>query len=248
MIKKRDELGVMPLNIGSQIIHGWMKRQPSRRMMFLVETILVLLLASQLASLSWLMIDAWLSSDSDQRTVQSVAVKPSSLSQYEPSFEALQSVHLFGKPAPEQGGEAALETVDIQAIPVSRLRVKVTGLVAHPEPAKALVVIDNAGQQNTYRIGDEIDRSSATIENIFPDRVIINNRGKLEAILLYPDEQSKPLRGAVRPDIEAIGQQLVDNPALLSDLVSIVPVRSDGALTGYRITPKQHQALLLRQG
>ena len=226
-----------------------------KRFRLLVEVILVVLVARQLAVMSWLLVDQYQATDIPISSGFSVASTAPRASTSESRYAQLGNFPLFGQPEAAKAAPVQAPELRVQDIPVSRMRAKVTGLVAHPDRHKALVVIDNGGRQKTYRVGDEIYKSSATVESIFADRVIISNRGKQEALLIYPNEKeslrpslSRPTATQTASNIHQIRKQVLANPDSLAELVSISPVRVDGELKGYRINPKQHQQLFAKAG
>lgn len=240
------------------LLSGWnppgrlfSNKNESKWLVTLLEIILVLLLAKQLADISWQLAEnVFMPAPENHRYTPPNTL---SVSETASDYSDLTALHLFGKVVVEQPEVVDIKPENLEQIPVSKLRAKVTGLVAHPNEHRALTVIENSGQQKTYRIGDEIYKSSATIEMIYWDRVIINNRGKQEALLLYPDDKRAARRtssGSAQPagHLKALRQQVLSNPASLMEMVSISPVRADGALKGYRINPKQHHQLFAQAG
>ena len=230
------------------------KSDLNKWLVLFIEIALILLLAQQLAKISWFAIEQY-RVPSTSSSVFSVAALKKNQAVDSNQYIQLQELQLFGKPVITQAALVKSEPVNVEQIPVSQLRAKVTGLVAHADASRALAVIDNGGRQKTYQIGDDIYKSSATIESILWDRVIINNRGKQEALLLYPNDpesrsQSVRKQATTSPvsNLKALRQQVLTNPASLAEMVSISPVRSGGELKGYRINPKQYQQLFTSAG
>ncbi len=233
-----------------------------------VEVLLVICLMSLLAEIFWSIYQV--SQDSSEN--RGVNVRPVQLASAPEvdRLSALDGFELFGK-ASEPVQKKVAQPKKITAIPRSRLPAKVTGLLSHNNPEQALVIIEYKGRQQSYRIGDTIKKSRITIVAIHPDRVIVKDQGKEQALMLYPDQKistvinvrqqpvsnSAPVtvnnRAAVNNRV-AIDRAIIDKAAILADpkklteLVSISPVRLEGKMRGYRINPRKQPQIFLQAG
>ena len=211
-----------------------------RRILIAVEILLVVVLASILADVTWQFFSTEnnLSNSVSRRTA---SVNPSN---DDLLYGKLHGLHLFGEPLSETAKpERAL---DPRSIPRSRLQARITGILAHPDQSRSLAIIENNRQEDSYRIGDRIHRTSADIEMIYHDRVVVSNNGQQEALLLYPNEPDRPAPSkpaAMNQDAKQVREQLLENPQSLMELVSISPVRDGSGLKGYRINPRQNPEL-----
>jgi len=184
---------------------------------------------------------------------------------------AVSSRHLFGdfsKPIVKKA-----EVVDDKPPPTSRLNIKLAGVFAYTpiERAIAILSVDN-GDQTAYRVGSKII-GETTLEEVYPDHIVIKNRGKLEKVDLSTDIKPLPAnqvqqsrvqnsggnRGGAGADPNAPVQLpssnpkelrdfLARNPAMLGRIVAAEPYQENGKLRGYRITPKQNPEILEAQG
>ena len=165
----------------------------------------------------------------------------------DPRFTPLNDLQLFGAPPVATASTQALPTV----APVSRLAAKITGLAASSDPKQSRVIIQLKGEEKVYYIGEKLSGANARIENIFPDRVIIDNNGKFESLLMYANEADQP-RNAISstPPAKAtsLKQRLQQDPASWSDLVSITPVMAEGKLQGYQLSPGKQPGLFSKFG
>ena len=213
---------------------------PQRQLLLLSQIVLVALIGWQLALITWQFLPS-----STSASVQSTRMPPRTQNTGN-TLLALDSLNIFGAP-PTTATAAAVPTV----APVSRLPAQITGLVASSDPAQSRVIIRMSGQDNIYRIGERLKGANARIENIYPDRVIIDHNGKFESLLMYPDEANKPRAMVVSaPPAQAVSlkERLKQNPASWSDLVSISPVFEGGDLQGYRLNPGKQPALFRKYG
>ena len=71
-----------------------------------------------------------------------------------------------------------------QDAPQTRLNLTLVGLVASSNPQTALAVITHRGKQNTYGLNEAIEGTRATLQAVYPDRVIIRNSGRDETLML----------------------------------------------------------------
>ena len=152
----------------------------------LCQIILIVLLARQLAIITWQLLP---DNTLEQSTVQSIRAQipaARNTSDINP-LSSLESLQLFGKPPVAQQVRAPAP----EDVPVSRLAVRITGLVASNNPDESLVIIRSGSSDATYRPGDTLKGTRATVDTIYADRVIIRNGERYESLLMYPDEARK---------------------------------------------------------
>jgi len=153
---------------------------------------------------------------------------------------AVSSRHLFGdfsKPIVKKA-----EVVDDKPPPTSRLNIKLAGVFAYTpiERAIAILSVDN-GDQTAYRVGSKII-GETTLEEVYPDHIVIKNRGKLEKVDLSTDIKPLPAnqvqqsrvqnsggnRGGAGADPNAPVQLPSSNPKELRDFLARNPAGSAG--------------------
>lgn len=175
----------------------------------------------------------------------------------------ISSVHLFGdaskKPVKAEVPKPSEPLKD------TSLNLQLAGVFAF-EPQEQAIAIISAGsaEQNAYGIGDKIS-GETTLEAVYPDHVVINNRGKLEKLTLPENVQPialRPIQSASSGRSQATENQTVElptnprelrdtlarNPSMLGRVVAAEPYQENGKLVGYRITPKQNPEILEAQG
>ncbi|MDX1706528.1 type II secretion system protein GspC [Pseudidiomarina sp.] len=145
-------------------------------------------------------------------------------------------------------GDAAAPTQQrIASAPKTSLNVRLLGVSASNYPQHSAAIIERSGQQEVYAIGDQLSGSQVTVEEIYADRVILNNQGRLETLELEGIGELGPglsltlERGADtgRPVSapSSVVEEVAENPASILEYVSISPARDGAKIVGYRLRP-----------
>ena len=197
----------------------------------------------------------------------SSAPKPLQNAQGGVDVTKIQQLNLFGAPN-------AVEVVEEQPItdaPETKLNLTLTGVVASSTQDEAAAIIENRGTQNVYGLGEKIEGTNATLNQVLGDRVIIKNGIRKETLMLDGidyDEANKrrtqqaeaqrrqPPRKQIVPEQrpkaveldESITTQLRESPASFTDFISISPSISDGRLNGYQLSPGKKPDLFKSAG
>ena len=164
-------------------------------------------------------------------------------------------------------GERPSQVINPDAVPRTRLKLKLTGVLANAEESRSLAIIERRSAQTTYHTGDTIKGTSVEIVSIYADRVIIQTQGRHEALLLYPDQAASAAKvravktGSVRKVTSskaasesvhiidaALVSQLRRHPNNLMEHIAIEPFEQNGKLKGYRINPGSDPALFQSAG
>lgn len=106
---------------------------------------------------------------------QPVAISGDNLSDYD--LTALLSANLFGQAAAVGGGRVSLEN-----IPLSSLNLVLSGVLATPNGAIALISADGA-PESPYGVGQDIV-AGASLYAVYGDRVLIRRNGVTESLML----------------------------------------------------------------
>ncbi|KHT61763.1 general secretion pathway protein GspC [Photobacterium gaetbulicola] len=145
-----------------------------------------------------------------------------------------------------------------QDAPQTRLSLTLVGLVASSNPQTALAVITHRGKQNTYGLNEAIEGTRATLQAVYPDRVIIRNSGRDETLMLDGVDFNKTSQRSVQPsrpapsraepeepssDLSRIKQEILEKPQTLFSYIRLSQVKRDGELVGYRVNPGKDRAL-----
>ena len=198
---------------------------PQRKITQVIIVVLLCYIAYLFAQITWLAL-----SESDQNTSLTLngLSSVSSAPKKEVQVEAIQSLNLFG--VYSQQREERVEEV-VEDAPETRLKLILTGVVASSDKATAAAVIQSAGKQETYSIGENIKGTRASLENVFNDRVILKVSGSFETLMfegLIFDKNVKP----VQPNYnKSVGPQLTKTSDENSSSPDIVDQRNNKALT-----------------
>ncbi len=182
----------------------------------------------------------------------------------------IAKTHLFGDAT--KTPEVKKDTNPIQPQVETRLNLVLAGVFAYLPKEKAIAIISaGSAEQSAYGIGDKVS-GETTLKAVFPEYVVLDNRGR-EEILRLP-ENVQPI--AMRPIQNSAGRSsnsnrsgagvdpgapidlptspgalrdaLARNPSMLGRIVAAEPYQENGKLLGYRITPKQNPEILESQG
>jgi len=211
-----------------------------------VAGLLLVLLCSQLAGITWMLVP----SGEDNASWQPERNTASEQKQAPMGIADLLKLHVFGE-ADKVKTPSRKPTTPTAT--VAKLNVQLSGVVSSSDPSSSLAIIENRGKQETYGIGETIKGTQAKISEVLSDRVIVDNRGKSQFIMLDGTEESFQPQTQARPKKKpkSIGKQglrkrvdeLRKNPGKLTDYLRISPVRKDGEMKGYRINPGKERLL-----
>ncbi len=124
-----------------------------------------------------------------------------------------------------------------QQAPRTRLNLTLTGLLASTTPDRSIAIILNGGDEQGYGEGDIVNGTQAMISSIMADRVILDNQGQSETLML-DGEEFKPVgqvtpqpQEVTTPPLSKLRDNLAKDPGKLLDYINISPVMADGKLT-----------------
>lgn len=199
----------------------------------------LLLIGQQLAKLSWRMI----------LPAYSPAIEMNDAPEISPLIPApkteLPVFTLFGRAEKKPQSSAHDESLD-QA-PLSSLKLRITGLLASSDAARSIVIMAKGNQQVSLMTGDSTPGNEARIIAILRDRIIVNYRGRNEAILLADDGSMK---AAVAPDtaLNSPLSKIRQQPQNILNYLNISPVMVNEQLSGYRLNPGKDPTLFRESG
>ena len=175
--------------------------------------------------------------------------------------EAAAAAAVIAAPAEQATGREGIE----EGAKETRLDLRLRGIVASTVEGLGHAIIEYKSKQQVYAVEDKLPVSGRVIlAKVMSDRVVIDNRGTYELLILFedtalssqlpasavPEAAPKRERGAgatraidKRTDAQATAlaqsyrQQLYQNPQSLAELVRITAVRDDGQLLGYKVAP-----------
>ncbi|MGI9293119.1 MAG: type II secretion system protein GspC, partial [Pseudomonadales bacterium] len=177
-------------------------------------------------------------------------------------MERVRSWQLFGgteaAPAEEEAvvPETQLSTAESNA-EQTRLQIKLQGVIQTNSESEGRAIISYQGKQQQYAVGDELPVSNQVVlRRLLPDRVLIANRGKIEALYLFDKNagsaavaqsaRAAPPKPPARAQRVRAGtdfrQRLLSNPSSLMELVRISEARENGEIVGYKVRPGKDKA------
>lgn len=239
--------------------------KPLSQVTFWFGFIVSLLLAAQI---TWKLVPTRSSSSAWSPTATTVGSGAGQI-----DLTGLQQLGLFGK-ADAQSERPKVEVVEtITDAPKTSLSILLTGVVASTADQKGLAIIESSGIQETYSLGDKIKGTSASLKEVYADRIIITNAGRYETLMLdglvYTSQStvnqqlqqaktSKAEQTVSRVDQRQnaeISQELAESrnelladPSKITDYIAISPVRQGDAVVGYRLNPGKDVNLFRQAG
>ena len=185
----------------------------------------------------------------------------------------LQQLGLFGK-ADAKSEKPKTEVVEtVTDAPKTTLSIQLTGVVASTADQKGLAIIESNGSQETYSLGDKIKGTSASLKEVYADRIIITNAGRYETLMLdglvYTSQSpaNQQLQQAktnktgsavsrvdqrknaeISQELAESRTELLADPSKITDYIAISPVRQGDAVAGYRLNPGKDANLFKQAG
>lgn len=207
-----------------------------------VNIILIIACSYTLSQLTWSLIP-----DEKQLSAPTNLKSNNNAKKATNNYREIANAHLFGNF--QQSTQAAAKT----DAPETRLNLVLKGVLAtNPmEYGNAIIALGKNGKEDTYAPGDKV--SSATVKEIYADRVILQRNGKLETLRMPKDKSaalisSSPVSkqviasgpGAVLSNIR---KQIIKNPTSFGKFAIPVPVKENGVVKGYRLQPQGDRSL-----
>lgn len=224
-----------------------------------VSLIIVVLIGWQLAKIFWLLMP----SDSGDAAV-ALPVPPGQsarASSGNTDVQRIADASLFGKADPDEGPAVVEDTLG-PVDETSLRQLTLLGTHASTDEELAVAFIDGTNEPDPiFHIGDPV-ASGASLHAVYPDRVILNERGALTSLSLPREfaESAPPVRrssatnrASATPGNQGSIQQVVtQNVSKLSEVIRPTPYFVAGQQQGYRVYPgrdrQQFANLGLRPG
>ena len=235
--------------------------QHQNKIILLIVVLLSLYLLAYAAELTWRLIPQAQISQSNQNN--SASVRPNQ-SEARLDITPLTRLNLFGNP--EAKPAVAAVNNEVTDAPETKLNLTLTGVVSSNDPKVGAAIVENNGKQNTYGVGDKIDGTNATLDELYVDRVIIKNRLTRETLMLdgidfdqanqnrerqaRQEEQEYDIpQGPNQVDMSdedledasesarEMREQISQSPTSFTDFIAIRPHAPNGELVGYQVSP-----------
>lgn len=213
---------------------------------------------SSMATVVLLGMSAWISGALIWKPMESQSVTPWQPTSVAGSFSKdsglniaeLQNSNLFGR----YQAQAPVEKKPVVTeAPKSRLNVILVGVVTSTEANKNLAVVASRGQQATYGIGETLEGTRATVVQVLYDRIIVDNSGRNETVMLEglkytKNLQQQPKTKSIKADVSAdkldeIRSVIRKDAKQIFQYVRMSQIKRDGEVIGYRLTPGKEKEL-----
>lgn len=243
---RRINLSSMTSSSSWQI--GLLQKIPQwqKQISFALTLLLLILSAWIMGKMVWLLqqntfdVAPWVPTSSSSTTATQQSLDLSSLQQGD----------LFGRYSEEKA--EVVQTV-VKDAPKTSLNLLLVGVVASNEPSRSLAVIANRGSQATYGVNEVIEGTRAKLKAVLVDRVIIDNSGRDETLMLDGVDYHKPsvqvpekvVASNARGNNPASEEEKLDdiriaisrNPQEIFKYVRLSQVKRDDKVLGYRVSP-----------
>lgn len=240
---------VMPLSFSLRAFETltpqqWLDRA-SRTLPQVLSVLLVVAIAWQLVQLTWMLLDR---SSTAAPIVTAAPPAPASAARKGPDIQAIADAHLFGTAQVEN-------QVDASNAPQTQMNLVLSAVFATDDPEKGLAIIgESAAASNVYAVGDAV-RPGTRLHAVYPDRVILDRGGKLEALALPVQSMAgvqiaraappRPINSQFQQNLERIARE---NPGAFAEIIRPQPVFANGMQRGYRVYPGRNRQQFTRLG
>ena len=266
LVSANDKLG-SSWTVISAHLHSLADPQRARQVKLVVYGLAALWLISALANLVWSLLPAPETPATPATIVNPLQGAVQGGQRPAIKINELVNWNLFGTPdmkipaadsaaAQSSAARPAGELAGIEdGAGETRLSLRLQGVIASGVPQAARAIIEHQKTQQQYALGDKLPVSGQVkLVKIMADRVVLDNGGKYELLLLFDKESlsavpmvsarvERPRRSIDQRSnknltdlAESYRKRLYSNPQSLSDVVKISAVRVEGQLQGYRVS------------
>lgn len=213
----------------------------------LFTIILIIACSYTLSKITWSLIPG------DESSAPSSFQPKTGIKQASKKYNEITDAHLFG--IFQQTASKTKQTV----APETRLNLQLKGVLAtNPmEYGSAIISKGKNGKEDTYALGDKV--SSATVKEIYADRVILERAGKLETLRMPKDDNGSLITSSARAPtsirdsspgavLSDIRSQILKNPTSFGKYAIPIPYNENGRLRGYRLQPQGDRSLFDKVG
>jgi general secretion pathway protein C len=222
----------------------WLDRA-SRTLPQILTVILVVAIAWQLVQLTWLLLDR---KEPVAIPLPAPVVGTARTPQRGTDLQKIAYANLFGQ-------EEAAAPVDPANAAPTQMNLVLSAVFATSDPAKGLAIIgESAAAANVFSVGEAV-RPGTRLHAVYPDRVILDRGGNLEALALPTQSLAgvQMSRTAPPPRPQSQFQENLrriaeSNPGAFAEIVRPQPVFANGVQRGYRVYPGRNRQQFARLG
>jgi len=258
----------MPLSDLLTLFTEVFAKLPQKKIAQAISLLLLGYIAYLCAQITWLLVPQQFSAKSIK--YQSNIKNKTPVSNTQIDLSSLQALNLFGFYKTKADEKST--TVVIKNAPETRLNLTLTGVVASNNINIGAAIIENAGTQTTYGLGENITGTRATLERVMTDRVLIKQAGRLETLMLDGINYQKVSvtaeaagtnslkRSSAKQKIDQrknaflnkkmrqLKKDLSKDPSKITDYLKISPKRNAGKIVGYRLMPGKERKFFQAAG
>lgn len=252
------------LAAGKRFFTGNIRPEALARLTLPINVLLIVLLAQDLARLSWILLPLPSISPVTIGESHHSPTSAANTNTPETDYGVIADWHLFGRIQ-----AAKPEPPPVITAPETKLNLRLVGTFYTQNGGKARALIaEGSGEVRSYPVGAELP-GGARLEQILRDRVVLSRNGQLETLSL-PQETggvettpeiglaTPPVNGAetanpgVTIDASAIAarfrESITTEPEALQDLALVDPYIQNGQFMGFRLRPGRDRRLLQQLG
>jgi general secretion pathway protein C len=211
-----------------------------------VLVLLVTLVAWQAARLTWLLLPK------PAGAVPQVSISaPPPVSAKGVNPQKVADAHLFGVATVGEDPNA------IANAPPTPMTLVLTGTIASTDPAKGYAFIgENVQSTKFLKVGDNVAGGSAKLHSVYPEKVMLDRGGRLEALLL-PRQGSGLLAARAPPPpmnaqparfAESVKRIAETNPAAFNEIVRPQARMVQGVMQGFMVYPGRNRQQFAKLG
>ncbi len=163
-------------------------------------------------------------------------------------INALKSIALFGKESADDVIPVVEESVEVkEQVEQTSLNLKLVGSFASDNKDLGYAIIAKGKDQEVYRVGDElVGLSNVKLIGVYSERVILNNKGRQEALSMFPDGESiTTVASSPKPrsarKVDTAGSATEVRLQKISDAIRFSRKTKDGQMLGFRVLPGRNR-------
>ncbi len=152
--------------------------------------------------------------------------------------------HLFGSYAKKE--DIKPRQPNLNNLPLSKMNLKLVGVVASTIEERSTAIISHKNAQGVYGINDNIKGTRVNLRYILSDRVILDNNGRDETLMLdgvdfvqlsnntvSNQQPNKTVSVEHDSDLSQIRQEIIKSPQSLLKYITLVQEKNDDEILGY---------------
>lgn len=225
-----------------------------------IAKILVLILSATLAWLLGKLLWEWFNQPVMTAPVHVVASSSSTNEEIDYELSTVLNHHLFGRYRANIPAQAKKKNLD--NLPKIKMNLKLVGVVASTNEERSIAIIAYRNDQAIYGIDDLITGTRVKVRYILGDRVILDNNGNDETLMLEgvdfvskaqdvfaQNSKTKTTQSnQAKSDISTIHEDILKNPQSLLKYITLGQERENGEIIGYRLGPGRDKRLFESSG